>query len=90
MVVNQQTEVMPLQKLVKQATQLSISDRLTLLKAITQSIRQEIDSSNSQESSTKWLRGFLKSDGPPPTDEELKAEYVDYLTQKYQSCELNR
>lgn len=29
------------------------------------------------------LRGMFRSDGPPPTDEELKQDYIDYLTKKY-------
>jgi len=29
------------------------------------------------------LRGMLKTDGPPPTDEELKDDYIKYLAEKY-------
>lgn len=29
------------------------------------------------------LRGILKTEGPPPSDEEWKEEYVNYLTEKY-------
>jgi hypothetical protein len=29
------------------------------------------------------LYGILKFDGDPPTDEELKNHYADYLTEKY-------
>jgi len=29
------------------------------------------------------LRGVLKFDGEPPTDEELKEMYTDYLAEKY-------
>ena len=29
------------------------------------------------------LRGALKPDGPPPTDEEVKEIITDYLTEKY-------
>ncbi|HEX8636089.1 MAG TPA: hypothetical protein VF703_18220 [Pyrinomonadaceae bacterium] len=29
------------------------------------------------------LRGILKFDGQPPTDEELKVDYTHYLTEKY-------
>lgn len=29
------------------------------------------------------LRGIVKFDGPPPTDEELKDAYTDYLVEKY-------
>ena len=30
------------------------------------------------------LRGIAKRPGAAPNDEDLKAEYTDYLTQKYQ------
>ena len=29
------------------------------------------------------LRGILKFEGEPPSDEELKEDYVNYLTEKY-------
>ena len=29
------------------------------------------------------LRGVFKTAGPPPTDEELKEDYINYLTKKY-------
>ena len=29
------------------------------------------------------LRGMLKTEGPPPTDEELKDDYIKYLAEKY-------
>ena len=31
------------------------------------------------------LRGIAKRPGPAPSDDELQAEYTDYLTQKYQA-----
>lgn len=30
------------------------------------------------------LRGIAKRPGPDPSDDELQADYTDYLTQKYQ------
>lgn len=30
------------------------------------------------------LRGIAKGSGTPPTDEEIREEYTDYLIQKYQ------
>jgi hypothetical protein len=29
------------------------------------------------------LRGIIKFDGPPPSDEELKNDYTNYLIEKY-------
>lgn len=34
-------------------------------------------------SAVRRLRGIAKFDGEPPSDEELKEEYVNYLTEKY-------
>jgi hypothetical protein len=31
----------------------------------------------------KRLRGIIKFDGEPPTDEEMKDAYADYLIEKY-------
>lgn len=30
------------------------------------------------------LRGIAATDGPPPTDEEVREMYTDYLSEKYQ------
>ena len=32
---------------------------------------------------SQTLYGILKFDGDPPTDEELKDHYADYVTEKY-------
>jgi hypothetical protein len=32
---------------------------------------------------SQHLRGILKFEGEPPTDEEVKEMYADYLTEKY-------
>jgi len=34
-------------------------------------------------SAVRRLRGALKFDGPPPSDEEVKEIIADYLTEKY-------
>ncbi len=31
----------------------------------------------------RQLRGILKPEGPPPSDEEWKEDYVNYLMEKY-------
>jgi hypothetical protein len=31
----------------------------------------------------RQLRGILKTEGQPPSDEEWKEDYVNYLTEKY-------
>jgi len=37
----------------------------------------------SKSESVRQLRGMLKTEGEPPSDEELKEDYVNYLTEKY-------
>jgi uncharacterized alpha-E superfamily protein len=47
---------------------------------------QRIDSQGTGQdelSLSQRLRGVLKFDGEPPTDEELKEMYTDYLAEKY-------
>lgn len=34
-------------------------------------------------SAVQRLRGILKTEGPPPSDEEVKDMYTDYLIEKY-------
>jgi hypothetical protein len=46
----------------------------------------EIDVEDERErrlSAVQRLRGIIKFEGEPPTDEELKEDYVKYLTEKY-------
>lgn len=76
---------MSLQDLCNQAYKLPIRDRLVLVDAIVRSIQDEVElSSKIQPGLLSGLRGIAKLSGTPPTDEELQAEYVDYLTEKYQ------
>jgi len=41
------------------------------------------DSEHSTIPLSQRLRGILKFDGDPPTDEEVKDAYADYLLEKY-------
>ena len=76
---------MSLQDLCNQAYKLPIRDRLVLVDAIVRSIQDEVElPSKRQPGLLSGLRGMAKRSGTPPTDEELQAEYVDYLTEKYQ------
>ncbi len=38
---------------------------------------------DSQMEIVRRLRGIAKPDGPPPTDEEVRELYTDYLVEKY-------
>jgi hypothetical protein len=81
------------EEIVKEALQLPLAERKAAVQEITSSIREEIEANGSAttgESSLEEklaafhrLHGLLKTDAPPPTDEELKEEYVNYLAEKY-------
>lgn len=61
------------QELRKEAYQLSVSDRLALVEAIARSLREELRPHPPLPKGTlTGLRGLLKSDSPPLTDEEVK------------------
>ena len=85
--------------IVKEARQLPLAERKAAVEEITSSIREEMQANGSaarvgshakDESSLDEklsafyrLQGMLKTDAPPPTDEELKRDYIDYLAEKY-------
>jgi hypothetical protein len=81
------------EEIVKEARQLPLAERKAAVDEITSSIREEIDAngsattgeSNLEEKLAAFhrLHGMLKTDAPPPTDEELKEDYINYLTEKY-------
>ena len=64
---------------------LPAAQRLVLLEALTRSVREDLTPLPQAEAVAPFvtLRGALKPDGPMPTDEELEADYVEYLTRKY-------
>lgn len=72
------------QELRKEALQLSVSDRLLLVEAIVRSLSNELRPHPPiPEGTLTGLRGLLKKDGPPPTDEEVKAMLAERLEEKY-------
>ena len=83
------------EELIQEINQLPRDKRKALGEAILRSVQQEQPVSDSElreqgEVSREdklaafhRLRGMLKVEGPPPTDEELKDDYINYLTEKY-------
>ena len=72
------------EELRKEAYQLSVSDRLLLVEAIVRSLSNELRPRPPVPKGTlTGLRGLLKSDSPPPTDEEVKAILEERLEEKY-------
>ena len=74
---------MSLQELKKQVFKLSVSDRLSLMSAIIESL-QEIPSFTSNRSKAIGrMRGLLKTDQPAPTDEEIAVMLEERRVEKY-------
>ncbi|NEP85724.1 MAG: hypothetical protein F6K18_02180 [Okeania sp. SIO2C2] len=73
-----------LQELRKKSLNLSVSDRLLLLKAITDSLNEELRPR--PELPPDFLdkfRGIGKTDSPPSNDEEVEAMLEERLVEKY-------
>jgi hypothetical protein len=80
-------------------TKLPLKERLALIEMLTRSVREELISWSVTDqpvelqesaalrpkpgSSLSRVLGMLKPDGPMPTDDELKEDYIKYLTGKY-------
>lgn len=74
---------MLLQELKEQVYKLSVSDRLTLVSVIIESL-QDIPGTQSERSSAiKRMRGLLKTHQLAPTDQEVDAMLEERLVEKY-------
>lgn len=85
------------QRIIEEILQLPVAERVVLLKKIEDSLREEKANGNSVQASEEEkrkrrekrhaaiqrLRGALKTDSPPPTDEEIREDYTNYLMEKY-------
>ncbi len=74
---------MSLQELREQALQLSVSDRLALMKTILYSLEEELRPRPNRKGAAQRMRGLLKTDAPPPTDAEVEAMLEEPLVEKY-------
>lgn len=74
---------MSLQELGEQALQLSVSDRLALMKTILYSLEEELRPPLNRKGAAQRMRGLLKTDAPPPTDAEVEAMLEERLVEKY-------
>jgi len=71
------------EELLSEIERLPLAERVELLEVITRSVREEIQPRARREGTVGRLRGIAKPDGDVPSDEELKEDYVSYLTEKY-------
>ena len=74
---------MQLQELKQQAYKLSVSDRLALVSAIIESLQDTPSIESNRSNAIKRMRGFLKTDQPAPTDEEVEAMLEEQRVEKY-------
>ena len=74
---------MSLQELREQALQLSVSDRLALMKTILYSLEEELRPRPNRKGAAQRLIGLAKTDQPPPTDAEVEAMLEERLVEKY-------
>ncbi len=81
--LREKEHLMNIQQLITEANQLPLDERLTLLEALSRSIKETLRSEGVLGSSVDRVRGLLKTDELAPTDEELKSDYIDHLTEKY-------
>ncbi|HEY9849361.1 MAG TPA: hypothetical protein V6D28_07875 [Leptolyngbyaceae cyanobacterium] len=75
---------MNLQQLKNEAYKLSVSDRLTLIESISRTLSSELRAPKQlPEGVLEKLKGCLKTDAPPPTDEEVEAMLQQRREEKY-------
>ena len=74
---------MQLQELKKEAYKLSVSDRLALVSAIIESLQDTPSIESNRSNAIKRMRGFLKTEQPAPTDEEVEAMLEERRVEKY-------
>lgn len=71
------------EEIVNEARQLPVAEREAVVEEIRRSIREEVQPLETRLSIVDRLYGIAKPDGPMPSDEELKEDYIRYLTEKY-------
>jgi len=74
---------MSLEEIKQQALELSVSDRLALVSAIIQSLQDTLSPQLARKLLINQMRGLLKTDQPPPTDDQVETMLEEYRAQKY-------
>lgn len=75
-----------LEELKNKVCDLSVSDRLSLVSTIIESLNRELRPRRNKQGAAKRLIGIGKTDAPPPTDAEVKAMLEERLVEKYLHC----
>lgn len=79
---------MTLQEILSELPRLTTRERLVVLEALSRSLREDLGALTpteraEREATVDRLFGVLSSDGTPPSDDELREAYTDYLSKKY-------
>jgi len=77
---------MTVQNVMTEIRNLSVEEKLELLRTLTHTLRDEWHPPPRAGSPVSRVRGLLKPDGPTPTDAEVMDAYTDYLMEKYSRC----
>ncbi len=78
-------------EIIKQIIHLPIAERVEIIERISRSVREDLRGENSEkpsqdERNTAYLRlrGIASVEGKiPPTDEEVKEDFINYLSEKH-------
>jgi hypothetical protein len=71
------------EEIVKEIVQLPVAEREAMVEEIRRSIRENLQPEETRVSIVDQLYGIARPDGPMPSDEELKEDYIRYLAEKY-------
>ncbi len=74
---------MTYQDIVAEMQRLTIHERLSLIEELSRSVQAELAVSRRDMQSLERLHGILKTDGPPPADEEIKDIIANSLIEKH-------
>ena len=77
-------------ELIEQIIHLPIAERVEIIERITRSVREDLRANGKEtnleerKKAVDRLRGIASVEGKtPPTDEEIREDYTNYLAEKY-------
>ena len=79
-------------EIIDQIKNLPLTEKIEIIEEVSRSVREEIERNNSgqdlsleeRKKAVDRLRGIAAVKGKtPPTDEEVKEDYINYITEKY-------
>ena len=74
---------MTVQEVITEIRQLSVEDRLELLRLLKESLQSEQQTKRGGSTTLNRVRGLLKPDGPLPDDEALREADIEHPVEKY-------